>query len=71
MTPDSRIKNVFMACFLLHILLDDSYAAHLIHQYQYVGRLPAHSGIEATSFLKIYLVLGKLNPYNTHQNKIT
>jgi hypothetical protein len=36
-----------------------------------VSKLPAHSRIEAPLFLKIYLVLGKLNPYNTHQNKIT
>ena len=71
MTPAIRIKGVFMACFILQILHDESSAAHLIHQYQYVGKLPAYSEIESFLFLKTYLVLGKLTPYNSHQNKIT
>ena len=71
MTPIIKIEGVFMACFILQILLDESSAAHWIHQYQYVGKLPAHSGIEASLILKTYLVLGKLTPYNSHQNKIT
>lgn len=35
-----------MAYFILQILPDESSAAHLIHQYQYIGKLPVHSGIQ-------------------------
>jgi hypothetical protein len=71
MTPASNTSGVFMAYFILKILLAKSSVAPRVHKYQYVGKIPDHCGIQTSLIHKPYLLLGKLNRTNTHQNKIT